>query len=54
MIKYILTLLIVPTLFSLANGQTDPVTAATYHFKMDNGTLVGAGADSLKTNIAQS
>ena len=54
MIKYILTLLIVPTLFSLANGQTDPVAAATYHFKMDNGTLVGAGADSLKTNIAQS
>lgn len=54
MIKYILTLLVLPVLFSVTNGQTDPIAAATYHFKMENGTLTGAGADSLKTNIAQS
>jgi hypothetical protein len=54
MIKYIITLLVLPLLFSITNGQTDPIAAATYHFKMENGALTGAGADSLKTNIAQS
>lgn len=54
MIKHILTLLALPLLFLVANGQTDPIAAATYHFKMEDGLLKGAGADSLKTNIAQS
>lgn len=54
MIKYILTLAVLPLLFSVTNAQTDPLAAATYHFKLENGALTGPGADSLKTNIAQS